>query len=76
MGSPSDERPNQHQEASMFGVSHQELIFRKAALDQLAEREELDQYLNPVPRRRWLIIMAGVSLLIAELVWLIWGERI
>ena len=49
-------------------------IFRQAALKQLYSPDQLDQLIQIVPSRAWLIMAAFLLLLLVFIGWLIWGS--
>jgi HlyD family secretion protein len=49
-------------------------LFRKTALDKLSSPERLDQLLTVTPRRAWLALFTIVGILVAALVWSIFGS--
>jgi HlyD family secretion protein len=51
----------------------QESLFRKAALDRLSSPEELDQLMQVTNPRAWLALMALGLLLLAAILWSIFG---
>lgn len=49
-------------------------IFRQAALKQLYSPDQLDQLIQIVPQRAWLVMAAFLLLLLVFIGWLIWGS--
>ena len=49
-------------------------LFRQKALDKLSSPERLDQLLSVTPRRAWLALLAIVGIIVAALVWSVFGS--
>lgn len=49
-------------------------VFRKASLDRLSSPEQLDQVMTVTSPRAWLALLAIGAILLAVLVWGIWGS--
>ncbi len=49
-------------------------VFRQAALDRLSAPEELDKMVQVTDRRGWIALIALISLVVAAIVWSIFGS--
>jgi HlyD family secretion protein len=49
-------------------------LFRKTALDKLSSPERLDQLMTVTPRRAWLALGAIAGILLAALIWSLFGS--
>ena len=48
-------------------------VFRRAALERLASPEQLDQLMQLTTPKGWLALLALCALLVAAMVWALWG---
>ncbi len=49
-------------------------LFRQTALDKLSSPERLDQLMTVTPRRAWLALFTIVAILLAAIIWSIFGS--
>ena len=70
----SEKQTNKEKDPFALPKRPQETIFRKAAMERVAVREELDDLFRPTPMRRWVPLLAGALLLAAAVVWAVWGR--
>lgn len=49
-------------------------LFRKAAIDKISSPEQLDDLIDIISPKSWIIVIAAIFITIAALIWGVWGS--